>query len=120
MSHVDVGISEHEVGWEELDGVLTEDLVADHISHLIVNKTVGLLVTCLNNQTLSCLNCLIYLGFLYIQISFFSISLNECHFSSETSAMLRLVNLHLAPCGGACERHRPQRMRPSHRFHFDS
>ena len=74
MSHVDVGISENEVGWEELDGVLTEDLVADHIGHLIVNETVGLLVTCLNNQTLSCLNCLIYLGFLYIQIRFFAIS----------------------------------------------
>ena len=74
MSHIDVCISENEIGWEELDGVLTEDLVADHIGHLIVNETVGLLVTCLNNQTLSCLNCLIYLGFLYNQISFFAIS----------------------------------------------
>ena len=90
VSHVDVGISKHEVGWKELDGVLTEDLVADHVSHLIVHEAVGLLVTCLNNQTLSCLNCLIYLGFLYNQISFFSIGSNAWHIRCEATSVLSI------------------------------
>ena len=61
---MDVGIGQHKIGWEKLDGVLTEDLVADHISHLVVDKAVGFFVAGLDNKALCCFNGLVYVDFL--------------------------------------------------------
>jgi hypothetical protein len=64
VTHVDVGIGEHEVCREKLDGVLSEDLVADHLGHLVVYETVSLLIASLDDQSLRCLHCLVDVDFL--------------------------------------------------------
>ena len=86
---MDVGISEHEVGREKLDGVLSEDLVADHLGHLIVDETVSLLIASLDDQTLSCLDRFIDIHFLCL-------------------ILIYLSHLPRSPFSVSCERHHPQ------------
>lgn len=64
VSHMDIGIGENEVSWEEFNGILSEDFVLDHVRHLIVDKAVSFFVTGLNDQSLSSLNSLVNIDFL--------------------------------------------------------
>ena len=65
MSHVDIGVCQYEVSWQELDGVLSKNFITNHISHLIIDKAVSFLVTGLDDQSLCSLNCFVYVNFLY-------------------------------------------------------